>query len=133
LSLSADGALAATKMRGMIAYFGPYLEEEALAKIGLTCSDFAPIKARTDVGDYAGAQSLVTEPMLKLAIVGTPGQVIFAMIEDLASAGVDEIGLGGPLGPDRTPRSSCSARSHAVFPGLIATTDGIARMVDPRR
>jgi 5,10-methylenetetrahydromethanopterin reductase len=100
-------------MRGMIAYFGPYLEEEALAKIGLTCSDFAPIKARTDVGDYAGAQSLVTDQMLKLAIVGTPGQVI-RQIEDLASAGVDEIGLGGPLGPD--PDAAIELLGREVMP-----------------
>jgi len=113
LSLSADGALAATKMRGMIAYFGPYLEEEALAKIGLTCSDFAPIKARTDVGDYAGAQALVTDQMLKLAIVGTPVQVI-RQIEDLASAGVDEIGLGGPLGPD--PDAAIELLGREVMP-----------------
>jgi 5,10-methylenetetrahydromethanopterin reductase len=101
LSLSADGALAAAKMRGMIAYFGPYLEEQALARIGLTRADFAPIRARIDVGDYEGAQALVTDEMLRLAIVGTPREVT-RQIEDLARDGIDEIGFGGPLGPDPT-------------------------------
>jgi 5,10-methylenetetrahydromethanopterin reductase len=99
LSISADGALAAAKMRGMISYFGPYLEEEALARIGLTRGDFAPIRARIDAGDYTGAQALVTDAMLRLAVVGTPRQVI-RQIEDLARDGIDEIGFGGPLGPD---------------------------------
>ena len=101
LSLSADGALAAAKMRGMIAYFGPYLEEQALIRIGLTRADFAPVRARIDVGDYEGAQALVTDQMLKLAVVGTPRQVI-RQIEDLARDGIDEVGFGGPLGPDPT-------------------------------
>jgi len=117
LSLSADGAMAAAKMRGMIAYFGPYLEEEALSKVGLSHSDFAPIKARIDVGDYAGAQSLVTDQMLKLAIVGTPSQVI-RQIEDLASAGVDEIGFGGPLGPD--PDAAIALLGREVIPHFRA-------------
>jgi 5,10-methylenetetrahydromethanopterin reductase len=99
LSLSADGALAAAKMRGMIAYFGPYLEERALNRVGLTRADFAPVRARIEVGDYQGAQALVTDEMLKLAIVGTPREVI-RQIEDLARDGIDEVGFGGPLGPD---------------------------------
>ena len=55
LSLSADRRAAADKMRDMVAYFGPYLEDEALATIGLRHSDFTSIKARIDRGDYAGA------------------------------------------------------------------------------
>lgn len=99
LSLSAERAAAAARMRHMVAYFGPYLEEEALATVGLSRSMFAPIKARIDAGDYAGAYALVSDDMLRLGIVGTPKDVI-RQLEDLAAAGVDEVGLGGPLGPD---------------------------------
>lgn len=99
LSLSATREAAAARMRNMVAYFGPYLEADALASIGLTPADFAPIKARIDRGDYEGAQALVTDDMLKLGIVGTPRDVT-RQIEALAEAGVDEVGLGGPLGPD---------------------------------
>ena len=83
----------------MVSYFGPYLEEEALACIGLTRADFAPLKARIELGDYAGARQLVTPEMLRLGIVGTPKEVI-RQIEQLGAAGIDEVGLGGSLGPD---------------------------------
>lgn len=57
LSLSAERSAAAAKMRHMVSYFGPYLEEEALATVGLSRADFAAIKARIDVGDYSGASA----------------------------------------------------------------------------
>jgi 5,10-methylenetetrahydromethanopterin reductase len=113
LSLSAQRKAAADKMRHMVAYFGAYLEEEALATVGLSRADFAPIKARIDAGDYAGAQTLVTDDMLKLGIVGTPKDVI-RQIEDLAAAGVDEVGLGGPLGPD--PAAAIELLRREVMP-----------------
>ena len=113
LSVSADGALAAAKMRGMISYFGPYLEDSALAKVGLSRADFAPIRSRIDGGDYAGAQALVTDDMLRLAVVGTPRQVI-RQIEDLARDGIDEIGFGGPLGPD--PADAIELFGREVLP-----------------
>lgn len=113
LSLSAERAAAAQRMRSMVAYFGPYLEADALATVGLSHADFAPIKARTDVGDYAGAQALVSEDMLKLGIVGTPREVI-RQIEDLATAGLDEVGLGGPLGPD--PYAAIELLGREVIP-----------------
>lgn len=113
LSLSSDGAPAVARMRSMIANFGHYLEEEALAEVGLSRRDFAQIKARVDAGDYAGAEELVTGDMLRLAIVGTPAQVI-RQIEGLAAAGIDEIGLGGPLGPD--PAEAIGLLEREVIP-----------------
>jgi 5,10-methylenetetrahydromethanopterin reductase len=113
LSLSAERAAAADRMRNMVAYFGSYLEDEALATIGLSRADFAPIKARIDAGDYAGAQSLVTDDMLKLGIVGTPRDVI-RQIEELGGAGIDEVGLGGPLGPD--PDAAIDLLAREVMP-----------------
>jgi 5,10-methylenetetrahydromethanopterin reductase len=113
LSLSADSRAAADKMRDMIAYFGPYLEEEALATVGLRRADFTSIKACTDKRDYAGARARVTNDMLRLGIVGTPVEVI-SRIEALGAAGIDEIGLGGPLGPD--PEAAISLLGRKVIP-----------------
>ena len=100
-------------MRHMVSYFGPYLEEEALATVGLSRADFAAIKARIDVGDYSGAQALVTEDMLRLGIVGTPRDVI-RQLEELGKAGIDEVGLGGPLGPD--PGAAIDLLGQEVIP-----------------
>lgn len=113
LSLSADRRAAADKMRDMVAYFGPYLEDEALATIGLSHADFTSIKACIDRGDYAGARALVTDDMLRLGIVGTPEEVV-AQIETLGTDGVDEIGLGGPLGPD--PKEAIELLGRRVIP-----------------
>lgn len=99
LSLSEDARAAENTMRQMIAYFGPYLEDEALGAIGLSHADFLPIKERIDVADYAGAAEAVTQDMLKLAITGTPKDVI-QRIEYLAEAGITQVNLGGPIGPD---------------------------------
>ncbi|RMF96857.1 MAG: LLM class flavin-dependent oxidoreductase, partial [Gammaproteobacteria bacterium] len=50
LSLSATRASATEVLRRMIAYFGPYLEDEALASIGLSQADFADIAAAMAAG-----------------------------------------------------------------------------------
>jgi 5,10-methylenetetrahydromethanopterin reductase len=113
LSLSEERAAAADRMKDMVSYFGPYLEDEALATVGLGRGDFAAIKALTDVGDNAGAKALVTDDMLKLGIVGTPRDVI-RQIEDLAAVGIDEVGLGGPLGPD--PDAAIELLGREVIP-----------------
>ncbi|MGH8265260.1 MAG: LLM class flavin-dependent oxidoreductase [Steroidobacteraceae bacterium] len=118
LSLSAERAAAAARMRKMVAYFGPYLEDEALATAGLSRASFAPIKARIDAGDYEGAEALVTDDMLRLGIVGTPKEVI-RQIEDLAAVGIDEVGLGGPLGPD--PGAAIELLGREVIPYFRAS------------
>ncbi|MCC7411470.1 MAG: LLM class flavin-dependent oxidoreductase [Gammaproteobacteria bacterium] len=113
LSLSAGKRAAADTMRRMAAYFGPYLEDAALASIGLSHADFKPLKRLIDAGDHERAYASVTEPMLRLGIVGAPRDVI-AQIEQLADAGVDEIGFGGPLGPD--PDAAIELMAREVIP-----------------
>jgi 5,10-methylenetetrahydromethanopterin reductase len=113
LSLSADRRAAADRMRDMIAYFGPYLEDEALATVGLGRRDFRSIKERIDHGDYDGARALVTPEMERLGIVGTPREVI-SQIEELGRAGIDEVGLGGPLGPD--PEEAIRLLGREIIP-----------------
>ncbi len=113
LSLSEDGRAARDHLRPMIAYFGPYLEAPALAPIGLTPEDFAPLKALVSEGRYEDAAAAVTDEMLRLAIVGTPKEVI-AGIEYLAGAGVTHVNLGGPLGPDA--RAAIRLMGEQVIP-----------------
>lgn len=99
LSISAEPAAAATTLRSMICYFGPYLEEEALATIGLRREQFAPLRELVDAGRLDAATAAVTDDMYRLAIIGTPETVI-DQIASLGSAGITQVNLGGPLGPD---------------------------------
>jgi 5,10-methylenetetrahydromethanopterin reductase len=98
-SVSDDLEAAKATIRPVVAYFGPYLEEEALNTVGVSVKDFDPIKERLAVGDYAGAESLLTDDMLRLAVVGTPKEVI-PRVEALLEAGITQVSVGGPLGPD---------------------------------
>jgi 5,10-methylenetetrahydromethanopterin reductase len=113
LSLSETRRAAADTMKKMVAYFGPYLEEPALATIGLSVAEFAPLKALIAASDYAQAYARVTDDMLKLGITGTPEDVI-ARIESLAVMGIDEVNLGGPLGPD--PAAAIRLMGERVIP-----------------
>jgi 5,10-methylenetetrahydromethanopterin reductase len=113
LSLSAERRAAADTLREMVAYFGAYMEPEALAAAGIDHGDFAPIKALIDQGRYAEAKARVSDAMLRLGLVGTPGEVI-AAIERLAELGIDEVNLGGPLGPD--PEEAIRLMGREVIP-----------------
>jgi 5,10-methylenetetrahydromethanopterin reductase len=112
-SVSDSEEAAQDTIRRIIAYFGPYLEEEALNTIGLSVKDFDRIKTRISEGQYAEAESLVTERMLGLALVGTPKQVI-PRIERLLESGITQVSVGGPLGPD--PRKTIELLGDRVIP-----------------
>jgi 5,10-methylenetetrahydromethanopterin reductase len=99
LSLSADGRGVGDPLRPMIATFGPYLEERALATVGLTGDELAPLRRLVDAGRLDQAAAAVTEPMFALALAGTPEEVT-RRIAALADTGVTHVSLGGPLGPD---------------------------------
>ncbi len=113
LSLAAQRSDATDILREMIAYFGPHLEAQALATIGLTPADFEPLRHLVDAGCYEDAAASVTESMFALAINGTPKDVI-RQIEGLAAAGVTQISFGGPLGPD--PAEAIRLMGEQVIP-----------------
>lgn len=113
LSLSEDGRAAREFLRTMIAYFGPYLEDAALATVGVSAADFEPIKELVDAGRYEDAAAAVTEDMLRLAVAGTPAEVV-AAIESLGEAGITQANLGGPLGPD--PEEALRLLGERVIP-----------------
>lgn len=112
-SISESKKSAQDTIRKIIAYFGPYLEEEALNTVGLSLRQFEEIKQKVTMGQYSEAESLVTDQMLDLAVVGTPRQVI-PRIELLLESGITQVAVGGPLGPD--PRRTIELLGDEVLP-----------------
>lgn len=112
-SVSDSEKTARDTIRRIIAYFGPYLEEEALNTVGLSLRQFEAIKEKVAAGRYAEAESLVTDQMLNLAVVGTPGQVI-PRIQLLLESGITQVAIGGPLGPD--PKRTIELLGDQVLP-----------------
>lgn len=86
-------------MRRVIAYFGPYLEDEALRTVGVTLDDFKQVKKEIARGRYDLASDLVTDEMLQLGITGTVSECI-ERIAKVGKMGVTQVSLGGPWGPD---------------------------------
>ena len=113
LSLSPSRQAAADNMKKMAAYFAPYLEEPALNSIGLSRADMAPLGDLVQAANYDAAYARVTPDMLKLGITGNPADVI-TQLERVAEAGIDEVNLGGPLGPD--PEEAISLMGETVIP-----------------
>lgn len=113
ISISEDGREAKELMRDVAAYFGYYLDRPALATIGLAPEDFAPIQRLVLAGDRAGARAMVTDNMLNLGIYGTPEECV-KKIEQLVSAGVTHVSLGGPMGP--RPREAIRLIAEKVLP-----------------
>jgi 5,10-methylenetetrahydromethanopterin reductase len=115
LSVAADGAAAAASLRPIVAYFAPYFLDEQLAPAGLTREDFEPVRRALAAGDYEGAAAAVSDDMLRLAIVGTPDDVV-RVVARLAEAGVTQVSLGGPLGPD--PAEAVRLVGERVIPAF---------------
>lgn len=113
LSLSQDANAARDHLRPMIAYFGPYMEAPSLAAIGLAAGDFKAIKQLGAENRHEEAAAAVTGDMFRLAIAGTPKEVI-GRIEYLARAGITQVNLGGPLGPD--PAAAIRLMGERVIP-----------------
>lgn len=113
LSLSRTRQKAAAIMKEMVAYFGPYLEEPALNAVGLEVAQMLPMRDAIKRNDYELAHSLVTDDMLRLGITGSPDDVI-EQLEMLQAAGIHEVNLGGPLGPD--PDEAIRLMGEVVIP-----------------
>lgn len=70
---------------------------------------------RLNRGDKEGARKLVTDDMLRLAIVGTPDECVDT-ISGMVEAGVTHVSLGGPLGPD--PREAIRLIGERIIPAF---------------
>jgi 5,10-methylenetetrahydromethanopterin reductase len=114
VSVAEDRAAASDALREKIAYYGHALSDTILARLGLTRADFAPIeRALHAERDLERAKALVTEPMLRIGIVGT-GRDVIAQLEQLVSLGATHLSFGPPLGPD--PRAALRMLGSEVLP-----------------
>ena len=112
LSSSGDDAITDT-LRDMVGYYGPQLSDAALALVGLRPSDFEAVTALLRAGQPEAARARVTRAMCRLAVTGSPRDAIRA-IESLAEAGITQVSVGGPLGPD--PRETLRLFEQTIIP-----------------
>lgn len=113
-SISEDGKGTHTDtLKDVLAYFGHYMDEATLATVGLSQATFAETRRHVDAGDYAAARAAVTPEMMKLAVTGSPKDAI-EKIEMLADAGITQVSIGGPLGPD--PAAAIRLIGEQVIP-----------------
>lgn len=113
-SISPDRDAAIDALKEKIAYYGHALSPLIWAQLGLTKEDFVPLEQAIMVEqDVAKAKSLVTDQMLAIGIVGTPGDLI-RRLEKLVAMGVRHLSLGPPLGPD--PLAAIEVIGHEVIP-----------------
>ena len=114
VSVAEEHAAAADALREKIAYYGHALSDTILGRLGLTRADFAPIeRALHAERDLARAKALVTEPMLRIGIVGASRDVI-ARLEQLVGLGATHLSFGPPLGPD--PLAALHILGREVLP-----------------
>jgi 5,10-methylenetetrahydromethanopterin reductase len=113
-SVTADGKGWDTDaLKDIVAYFGNYLDEAALATVGLRRADFAGTARLVSERKYAEARAQVTPEMLRLAVTGG-SDAVTRRIEALADAGITQISVGGPLGPD--PRATIRLFGERIIP-----------------
>ncbi|MDA4128965.1 MAG: LLM class flavin-dependent oxidoreductase [Thaumarchaeota archaeon] len=100
-------------LKELVAYFGPLLGAKGLAAVGLTHEQFVPVHETFKQKGLREAIKLVTPEMLRLAILGSPDDCI-SQIEKLQKAGVDQVLIGAPLGPN--PRESIDMIGREIIP-----------------
>lgn len=113
ISISDSRASARDRLADVVAYFGSYLQADALATVGLQPEDFLAARDRIMVGDHTGSRTHVNDDMLRLGIVGTPEECRNG-VQTLLDGGVTTVLLGGPLGPD--PRNALTLLAEQVIP-----------------
>ena len=114
VSLSEDRQAARRVLAEKIAYYGPSLSPLILERLSLTQEDFEPIEqaVMTD-NDMDRACQLVDERMLRIGVVGDPGELI-SRLESLVAAGARHLSFGPPLGPD--PLAAITLLGQEVLP-----------------
>ena len=98
-SVSKDPEKAKDALRNLVSFYGPHLAPEMIAKIGLSPSDFDPIREANAARDPEKARSLITDEMADIAIHGTPEDCI-RRLEKRVARGLTHVRFGPPLGPD---------------------------------
>jgi len=100
-------------LKELVAYFGPLLGVKGLASVGLSHEELAPVHDAFMKAGLGEAVKLVTPKMLRLTVHGSPDDCT-SQLEKLEKAGVDEVLIGAPLGPD--PKSSIELLGKEVIP-----------------
>jgi 5,10-methylenetetrahydromethanopterin reductase len=114
MSIARDRDSAVTDpLKELVAYFGPLLGEKGLGSVGLSHEEFAPVQSTFRAKGVKEASKLVTPKMLRLAVHGSPDDCL-SRLEKLEKAGVDEVLIGAPLGPD--PRTSIEIIGKDIIP-----------------
>ena len=99
-SISDDRIAAEEVMKDKIAYYGHALSGYLRERLGLDDRDLTAMeRALQRDRDAERARSLVTPEMLRIGIVGTPGDLI-PRLESLVEVGARHLSFGPPLGPD---------------------------------
>ncbi len=114
LSIAKDRDTALIKpLKELVAYFGPLLGVKGLAAVGLSHEEFAPVHDTFMKKGLGEAIKLVTPKMLRLAIHGSPDECV-SQLERLAKAGVNQVLVGAPLGPN--PKESINIIGKEIIP-----------------
>lgn len=100
-------------LKELVAYFGPLLGVKGLASVGLSHEEFAPVQETFRKEGLNKAIEHVTPKMLNLAVYGSPDDCL-SRLEKLEKAGVNQVLVGAPLGPD--PRSSIEIVGKKIIP-----------------
>jgi len=100
-------------LKELIAYFGPLLGVKGVAAAGLTHEEFVPIHETFEKKGLGAAVKLVTPKMLRLAIHGSVDDCV-AELEKLEKAGVNQVLIGAPLGPN--PKESINIIGKEIIP-----------------
>jgi 5,10-methylenetetrahydromethanopterin reductase len=117
-SIADDRERAEAVLRDKIAYYGSALSPLILQRLGLTREDFEPIDRALQVErDPDKARWLVSEPMLRIGLVGTPKEII-PRLERLVEMGARHLSFGPPLGPD--PVAAIELLGREVLPRFAA-------------
>ena len=102
-----------TPLKELVAYFGPLLGEKGLASVGLSHEQFSEVRETFRMKGMREASKFVSEKMLRLAIYGSPDDCL-TEVEKLEKAGVDQVLIGSPLGPD--PKNSIEIIGEKIIP-----------------
>jgi 5,10-methylenetetrahydromethanopterin reductase len=115
-SVANTRAAAEAPLRDKVAYYGPALGPTILGDLGLTAMDFEPIRVALHVErDAAKARALVTAPMLRIGIAGSPDEVV-ERLRGLQRSDASHLSFGPPLGAD--PLHDIAVLGREVLPRL---------------
>lgn len=115
VSVDEDAAAARGALADKLAFYGTAFAPYLLERVGLSPEDFRPAATALAAGDRAAARALVTAPMLRLGVAGTPDEVV-DRCRGLLEAGATHLSFGPPLGPD--PRRAVALLGEVVLPAL---------------